>query len=114
MFPAGAAGYGLLILRLCSAGMLVFNALARSVALASWEVAVLVIVTAMLCFGLFTPLSSIAAGVAQIVLLFGPERNPICFGLSIAIAAAVFLVGPGGYSVDSLLFGRRLIRSNSR
>src|SRR5258705_750382 len=96
MFPAGAAGYGLLILRLCSAGMLVFNALARSVALASWEVAVLVIVTAMLCFGLFTPLSSIAAGVAQIVMVFGTEPNPICFGLLNRLSAAGFLLLTGG------------------
>jgi|SRR5882672_1692183 len=114
MFPAGAAGFGLMILRLCAAGMLVFNVLTRPVVVASWEIAALVIVSAMLCLGVLTPLICIVAGVAQIVLLFGPERSPTCFAFSIAIAAAVFLVGPGGYSVDSLLFGRRLIRSNSR
>jgi hypothetical protein len=59
-------------------------------------------------------MNSSVAGVAQATLLFGPERRPICFAYSIAIAAAIFLVGPGGYAVDSLLFGRRLIRSNSR
>ncbi len=44
----------------------------------------------------------------QIVLLFGPDRT---FLLHV-FTTVLFLLGPGGYSVDSLLFGRRLIRSN--
>ena len=114
MFPAGAAGCGLLILRLCAAGMLLSNVLAGSVAFASWEIAALAIVAAMLCLGVFTPLTCIGSGFGQIALFFGPDRNFVCFPFSIAITTVLFLVGPGGYSVDSYLFGRRLIRTNSR
>jgi hypothetical protein len=69
---------------------------------------------ALLCFGVLTPLSCIASGVAQIAVLFGPDRDLIRFALSISITAVPFLVGPGGYSGDPHLFGRRLIRSDSK
>jgi len=90
------------------------NVLAGSVAFASWEIAALAIVAAMLCLGVFTPLTCIGSGFGQIALFFGPDRNFVCFPFSSAITTVLFLVGPGGYSVDSYLFGRRLIRTNSR
>lgn len=117
MFPVGAAGCGLLILRLCAAGMLLHDALSKPiVVLSSWETAGLILLAGLLCLGAFTPLSCIASGLAQIAMVLGSvDRDPFQFGFSLSVTAALLLIGPGAFSVDSRLFGRRLIiRSSSK
>jgi integral membrane sensor domain MASE1 len=70
MFPVGGAGLGLLILRLCAAGMLLRNPMLKStVEIPFWAAAGLIVIAISLCIGAFTPLSCIASGVAQIAML---------------------------------------------
>ena len=69
-----------------------------------------------LIVGILTPAAAatLAAALAALVVLFAPEPVPP-FGsaavvLLVANALALVLVGPGAYSVDARLFGRREIR----
>ena len=111
MFPGGAAGYGLLLLRLCAAGMLLRSAVPEEALITSaWQFAAVVVVALLLCTGALTPFSCSASALVQIVLrLNHVERDPIHLILSLSVTAALFLIGPGAFSVDSRLFGRRLI-----
>ena len=111
MFPAGAAGWGLLLLRLCAAGMLTRNCiLDATVSIPIWEIAGVVLLAGASVLGAFTPLVCWISALLQIfVLLRAHQPNPLHFSFSICVTAALFLLGPGAFSLDSRLFGRRLI-----
>jgi hypothetical protein len=111
MFPAGTAGLGLLILRLCAAGMLLRPVIpGTSISAPVWAVAGLLLIGFFLCVGLLTPVGCIASGVLQILLLYEHlELDNVQTALSLSITVALLLVGPGAFSIDSRLFGRRLI-----
>lgn len=59
---------------------------------------------ALLLLGFFTPIAGVASGLA--VLLLGGALPRVFVGI---VALAVVLLGPGAFSVDSRLFGRREI-----
>ena len=61
--------------------------------------------------GLMTPVVSIVIAVASLAAVFA---NPDLIGV-IVLALAVAFLGPGAYSIDSRMFGRRkiLIPKNS-
>ena len=110
MFPAGAAGWGLLLLRLCAAGLLVRRAADATVSIHIWETAVLVILVGAFCLGAFTPITcSVSALMQAVMVVLAHEADPFQFVFSFCVTAALFLVGPGAFSIDSRLFGRRLI-----
>src|SRR5215467_12898587 len=81
MFPAGAAGWGLVLLRLCAAGMLVRNCiLDATVSIPTWEIAGVVILAGTFFLGAFTPISCCISALLQIfVLLRAHEPNPLHF-----------------------------------
>lgn len=111
MFPAGAAGWGLLLLRVCAAGMLIRNCTAYATAsIATLEITGVVILVGGLCLGGFTPVACGASVLMQtFIMVCAHGVDPFQFVFSFCVAAAVFLVGPGAFSLDSRLFGRRLI-----
>jgi len=121
-FPDGAPGFGLLLLRLAVAAALVDHSAAclleGSVDTGAWVVGAVAGLTALLLLlGLFTPLggamaAAAAAGLALAVLP-SPARHvftvgPSGFAVAMAAAALAF-IGPGAYSLDAVLFGRREI-----
>lgn len=111
MFPAGAAGFGLLILRLCVAGTLLHHIMPKSTeAFPLWETAGLIGLAVLLCIGLLTPLACIVWGFAQIAMLFSGGGDAPQFAFSFCVTLALLLLGPGAFSIDGRLFGRRLIR----
>jgi len=111
MFPAGAAGWGLLLLRVCAAGMFLRNSTADATAsIPTWEIAGIVILAGAFCLGVFTPVSSCVSAVVQVFMVVRiHEPDPFQFAFSFGLTAALFLLGPGAFSLDSRLFGRRLI-----
>jgi hypothetical protein len=112
MFPAGTPGAGLLLLRLCVAGMLLRTAMLRPTApLPFWAVAIVIVLAISLCLGAFIHFGCIASLLTQIAAMFlGIEQDRLELAFSLCIISALFLLGPGAYSVDCYLFGRRLIR----
>jgi hypothetical protein len=111
MFPAGAVGWGLLLLRVCAAGMLIRNCiLDATVSIPVWEIVAVIVLSATFCLGVFIPvICSFSALIQIFVLLRAHQSNFLHFGFSFCVTIALLLLGPGAYSIDSCLFGRRLI-----
>jgi hypothetical protein len=111
MFPAGAAGWGLFLLRVCAAGMLVRNSIIDATApIPTWQIAGVIILVIAFCVGAFTPVTCCVSAVMQILLvLHAHESNPYHIAFTFCVTAVLFLLGPGAFSLDSRLFGRRLI-----
>ena len=79
--------------------------------------AALAVQSLLLCIGLMTPVVSVIACVFELASLVIAAQTDMRFiVLSSLNAAAIALLGPGAYSLDARLFGRRVIvfRSNGR
>ena len=61
----------------------------------------------LLCAGLWTPIAgSMLAGVA-VWTAFSPTGDPWALILLAAVGVSLAMLGPGAWSLDALLFGRR-------
>jgi uncharacterized membrane protein YphA (DoxX/SURF4 family) len=123
MFPDGWPGAGLLLLRIAAGAVLIIQGIAYFadrnelgflvLAVAS----VMIAVGLLLLTGLLTRLVAIAAaivGVSGVSPWFpkvstDPFVSPTTATLFAAIAVAVICLGPGAFSLDARLFGRREI-----
>jgi hypothetical protein len=107
MFPGGAPGVALLVLRLCLAA-----SLARLEQPNCWQHVVFLILLAMLSLGLFTPVVCVVtAAIVFVHLLHFRNHDAFLSGIIIFETLALAFLGPGAYSVDSRLFGRRMVVS---
>jgi uncharacterized membrane protein YphA (DoxX/SURF4 family) len=91
--------------------MLVHNTTAEAiVSVPTWEIVGASILAGSFCLGAFTPIScSLSALMQAFMLVRVHEPDPFQFASSLFITTALFLLGPGAFSLDSRLFGRRLI-----
>lgn len=123
-FPRRRPGVGLLVLRLAVGVFLVAHAasLARSgdaPSLGTWAFCAQEAASGLLlAVGLLTPVSAFFAAVSCVgnalaapVGLFGDTLAYVCVAVMATTAA---LVGPGAYSLDARLFGRREIHIPER
>jgi hypothetical protein len=114
MFPGGMAGLGLIILRMCAVSSLLTIAFAGGPwAFASWTGVGLGLLSLLMVVGALTPAACTVGALVETSWLLhrqGTGRRYIVFAL-LAIAA-LGLLGPGAFSIDARLFGRRLIISN--
>lgn len=108
MFPHGAPGFALLLLRVSvGAGILLEAALTpnRSV----WMLMCAIPLSVCLCIGLLTPIAACLTIPIYLIDAIGFRQNPALVVIPIAQAIALSLLGPGGTSVDAHLYGRRQI-----
>ena len=113
MFPQGGPGIGLLLLRIAVAAMFALNVTYRfnfSSDVRSWVTGSLIaLISIALVAGFLTPILSIIAAVAAVVNLYSADLTiSVVYTLRILTSAALFLLGPGAYSVDARLFGLRV------
>ncbi|WP_164110491.1 hypothetical protein [Stenotrophomonas muris] len=96
MFPDRGPGIGLLWLRLCLAA-----ALCAPGTHAGWGAVLCGLAAAMLVLSVLTPLATLMAAATMFA-----QQAPWPL---VALPAALLMLGPGAYSVDARLFGRRLL-----
>ena len=106
MFPQGGPGAALLLLRVAVALTLVATTV-RHAALYSLLFAGGLLISLSLMVGYLTPLMSVIAGAFSVAngLLFH-QVDALIFALAILDAAALAILGPGAYSLDSRIYGR--------
>lgn len=109
MFPTGSPGIALLLLRFALAATML-NGLPEPAGPESpWVVASTWVVVIALCAGFLTPLTallSVAIELAVWRLTGALEAIHVC---AILVALALTMLGPGSYSMDARLFGRRQV-----
>jgi hypothetical protein len=120
-FPDGWPGAGLLLLRTVVGLVAAIQggaclAYADNPTPGAWIVGALAIASGVaVLIGFLTPGTGVVLG-ASIVLFWFPTRSSSLFldgvasTLVVVDAAAIALLGPGAFSVDAHLFGRREIR----
>ncbi len=111
MFPTGAAGIALALLRITAAAMLLMIAYAHGDVISSqWAFAGLAVLAAFFFVGAFTPILCALCVCIEIAAIFSLRGvDAVHMAFSIVDTAALGLLGPGGYSLDARMFGRRRV-----
>ena len=120
-FPDGWPGFGLLLLRLGLSSHLIFIAISGLSAKSSELIAVAPNLVAtiggiFLLAGLWTPLMGTLVSLDEVWIalsLHSPGQEPTWIHICLAvICASVAMLGPGAWSIDARLYGRRRFPSD--
>ena len=110
-FADGWPGGGILLLRLVAGGALIDQGIAALGAGAHPGPVVLPVLGAaaglLILGGLWTPVGGVLAGIAEGAIIFlEPGTETLAIVLA-ALAISLAMIGPGAWSVDALLYGRK-------
>jgi uncharacterized membrane protein YphA (DoxX/SURF4 family) len=116
MFPTGTAGAALLVLRVSAAVSFVVNGSAHwALMKAFWIFLGFAIPALSLCLGMLTPYFSAICGLITFgCLIFFGVADHLHLLASIVDCGVLAVLGPGAYSIDARIFGRRLITLSPR
>lgn len=114
-FANGWPGRGLLLQRFLTAGVLFYSAIThmdQAIPLASM---ILRMTGAgagiLLLVGLWTPVIGTLVAVLELGIAFSIAANPLTHIIVAILAATLAMIGPGAWSVDARLFGRKRIET---
>lgn len=112
-FPGGWPGVGLLLLRMLIAVLVLVPAIAymrAAASVAGWAIVVLLLASAAcLLLGFVTPIAAALIGLTSLGLAFATTPYSIQDLEIVVLAVAIALLGPGAFSIDARMFGRREI-----
>jgi uncharacterized membrane protein YphA (DoxX/SURF4 family) len=113
-FAHGAPGIGLLLLRLATGSTLIYHGVTLHEGYAPFVPAAFralsVLLGALLFMGLWTPIvGALVAVITVWEMVSHPASRPEVVWVAI-IAAALVMLGPGGWSVDAWLYGWKQIK----
>ena len=110
MFPQGAPGFALLLLRISVAAIFLTSIANQSlVSSVPLVCAGVFLISGSLSIGFLTPYLSVVSFVSGVaILLLNPHSYSVVQVALLFNAAALALLGPGAYSVDARLFGLRV------
>jgi hypothetical protein len=106
-FAAGPPGVGLLIQRLLVGAALVYSAMAAPSDTFSTPQVIGALAGVLLIAGLWTPVAGVVAGCSEAWIAFSSPAhiwNPAVLGV---LGVTLALIGPGAWSIDARLFGRK-------
>jgi len=112
MFPSGLAGFAFLLLRFAITAMLLDDGTARWVLVTSpWILLGYVLIAASLCLGFMTPYCACISCLIQLGALYVTRgENGFHLAVSIMSSGIVAILGPGAYSIDANIYGRRQLK----
>jgi putative oxidoreductase len=117
-FPDGWPGTGLLFLRAAGAIPAVQYGISGLLTTPLPAHLILQLISAgaaaLLLAGFWTPIAGVLLAVTEMVLAFSHSYDPWIHILLGAFGAALAMLGPGAWSVDARLFGRKRIRIPQR
>jgi uncharacterized membrane protein YphA (DoxX/SURF4 family) len=115
MFPQGGPGVALLLLRISVVAFLIIVALNHNGPFYRFVLAAISLISISLLIGFLTPFcSGIAVALVIGKMVMNPQAGSVVAVIAIANAVALALLGPGAYSLDSKLFGRRVTTFHPR
>jgi uncharacterized membrane protein YphA (DoxX/SURF4 family) len=111
MFPGGAAGFSLIILRVCVTISLLMIAFNREQLMSpSWTFVGMALLSLLMVIGALTPIASTFSALIEVFYLMHSHGADLGYTLvAIFVSVVLAVLGPGAFSVDARLFGRRLI-----
>jgi uncharacterized membrane protein YphA (DoxX/SURF4 family) len=111
MFPKGPVGIALLVLRILVAAMLLVDGSAQLTLVSSlWTLLLFAIPAAALCCGFLTPCCATFCCLEELSALWMTGgQNQFHLILASLTSAVLAVLGPGAYSIDARIFGRRLL-----
>jgi putative oxidoreductase len=111
MFPNGWPGRGLLLLRIVAGILPIYDGIARLMGAAPHESAALQLIAAsagvFLLAGFWTPIAGALLAVTDIWIALSGTAHLRSSILLATMGAAIAVLGPGAWSIDALLFGRK-------
>ena len=112
MFPGGTAGLALIVLRVCVLTSLWLALVPTDQAVSGWLYVAVSILCLCLMAGAFTPWVCTVSFVLESWTLWHGIAGPSHALIAVLLALALGLLGPGAFSIDARLFGRRRIIVN--
>jgi hypothetical protein len=115
MFPAGSVGGALLVMRISVAAAVFMNALSYVESGGTvWVAGPLMFVAVVLSVGLLTPYLTVGTILLHLVLLRHPTGRAFQLVTALIGSGILAVLGPGAYSIDSRIFGRRVLELPSK
>jgi putative oxidoreductase len=112
-FPNGPPGIGLLLLRLAVGGSLIAEPISMMLPIPPsllWAAHILLVAVGVcICIGLWTPLMGAVQGIAELAMALYPANGYEHHLLLAVLAISLAMLGPGAWSIDAQIFGRKRI-----
>jgi putative oxidoreductase len=112
-FAEGWPGLGLLLQRVLTSTVLLYFGGARLLEAAGFGPTLPHVLAALagvlLLFGLWTPLAGTTVAILEAWIFLARLGNPLIAIILVSLGATVAMIGPGVWSVDAQLYGRKRI-----
>lgn len=116
-FAEGWPGFGLLLQRILTSTILFYfgaiHLLQTPSLAASLPYLIAAVAGVLLLFGLWTPLAGLAISAVEVWTFLTSAGNPLIPLMLASLGITVAMIGPGAWSIDAELYGRKHIEASS-
>ncbi len=116
-FAEGWPGLGLLLQRIVTSTILLYFGAIHLLQSGSFAPTLPDLIAAaagvLLLFGLWTPLAGLAISGAEVWTFLTSQGNPLIPLMLASLGITVAMIGPGAWSIDAQLYGRKHIEASS-